>query len=141
MRLLAKLLQNVINVNHWEYANEVYIGEGNINEFYFQLVNLSKSPDPNDGLGIISEFPMRYISQASSISVKVFFDSIDDSEEFEVNASQPFSDDKSIWKITLSSSQVPKAGGIKITVTEDGVEKNFIIQSAIVVDYSEIGSC
>ena len=141
MRLSAKLLQNVINVNHWEYANEIYIGEGNVNEFYFQLVNLSKSPNPEDGIGILPEFPMRYMSQASAISIKVFFDSIDDDEEFEINATQPFADDKSIWKISLTSSQTPKAGAIKITVTEDGVEKSFIVQSAIVVDYSEIGSC
>ena len=141
MRLSAKVLKNVINVNYWEYANEVYINEGSVNDLYFQIVNLNKTPESSDMVGIVPEFPMRYISQATSISVKVTFESIDDAEEFEVNATQPFSDDKSIWKVALTSDQTPKAGSIKITITEDGVEKTFIVQSVIAVDYSEIGSC
>ena len=132
MRLSAKMLKNVVNVNHWDYTSQVYISEGNVNEFYFQLVNLDKTIDKN---------PIRYISEANIVSAEVFFESLDNSKKFSVQASQPFAGDKSIWKVSLLSTQVPNAGSIKISLTEGGVVKTFIVQSAIRVDYSNIGSC
>lgn len=141
MRLSAKILQNVADVNNWKYADQAYIYEGQINEFYIQLIDLSKIPDSDDGLGIIPEHPLRYMSQATAFSLKVIFDSVDNSEIYTISATKPFSDDLSIFKITLSSAQTPKAGAIKVILTEDAVDKSFIVQQAITVEYSEIGSC
>lgn len=141
MRLNIKMIKNVANVNQWEYANEAYIQEGQANEFYFQIVDLDKTPENKSRVGIFPEYPMRYISQATSFSVSVTFESIDDAQEFSVNATQPFVDDRSICKVSLSASQSPKAGSIKVSITEDGVVKTFIAKATISVDYLNIGSC
>ena len=129
MRLSVKMLENVINVNNFNHVSQVYLQAGQINEFYFQLVDLNKDPS------------LRYLSQATSMSVSVHFDSIDDAQAFDVSATKPFTDDKSIWKIALTAAQVPKSGAIKVTVTEDSVVKSFIVKAAISVELTEIGSC
>lgn len=141
MRLSAKILDNVSSINHWNYSNEAHVYEGQVNEIYFQLVDLSKTVEVNGVIGQISDYPMRYIPQGSVVSVSLEFDSIDDSEVFTVNATQPFSDDKSIWKASISASQLPKTGNFKLTLTEDGVSKSVIVKSSIIANLYEVGGC
>jgi hypothetical protein len=142
MRINARMLKNIIDVNHWQYSNQTRVSEGQANDVYIQLVDLDWSvKDTQENLSAFTQFPIRYISPASVISVKATFLSLDDDQEFEVIATQPFVNDGSIFKFALTSVQVPSVGNLKITVTEDSVDKVFIIKQAIVVDLLEQGDC
>ena len=142
MRLNAKILKNVVDINHWQHANQAHISENQANKIYIQLVDLEWSTKSSaEKSSSYLEFPIRYMSEATSIVVKAKFLSIDDSEEFEVTATQPFPDDKSIFKFTLTSAQIPNSGNLVIVVDEDGTEKTFVIQQAIEVDLINSGSC
>lgn len=140
MRINAKIIKNVSSVNHWEYSNEAYLQEGQVNEFYFQLVDLDKI-HPAEKSKPLPDFPLRYISQATTVSVEVTFPYIDSTEQFSVVATQPFADDKSIFKATLASTQIPNSGGIIIKLTEDGQEKQFLLRNAIRVESVNAGGC
>lgn len=142
MRLSGKILKNVNNVNSWSYASQAYMMEGQVNTLYVQLVDLEQSISINPEKSPANpDSPIRYISQAASLSVFAKFSSIDDSAEFEITGTQPFAQDRSIWKFELTSSQAPSSGYVQIRIVEDGVERKFNIKNAISVDTIEIGSC
>lgn len=142
MRLNAKMLKNVVDVNHYQQSSQAYISEGQPNDMYIQLIDLDWSTKASpEQSAAFPQFPIRYISQASSIEVKATFLALDDDEEFEVIATQAFTDDKSIWKFALTASQTPNAGNLLITVTEDGIARSFVIQNGISVDLINRGGC
>lgn len=141
MRLSAKPLKNVTNINSWKLSNQWFIGEGQANSLYLQLVDLEVETALNPSNGAFPNMPIRYISGATVITLKAEFDSVDDAEVISITASQPFANDKSIWKLDLSSSQNPGNGNVKITLTEDSVDKSFIMMNVIVLDSLEVGSC
>jgi hypothetical protein len=129
MKLSIKFLKNVANVNTYQYVSQWNISEGSSHTLYFQFVDKLKDD-------------LRYLSQATVInSVKVTFLNIDEASEIEKTAVQAFSDDKSIWRITLDSDEVPNSGAIKVAITEDGQEKKFRVEQAIVVELLDAGSC
>ena len=133
MRLNARILKNVANINQWEYSSDAYVQEGQVNEIYFQIIDLDKKIDSN--------CYMRYLSTAASIGVEVTFPSLDDAQVITATATQPFADDKSIWKVSLSSTQLPNSGSIKIKLTEDGSDKYFTVKAAIQVQLLNSGGC
>lgn len=146
MKLTAKILKNVANVNQWDYTDSASVQEGQVNEIYFQLVNSDMTPVEGDSESL-PECPMRFLPQGTVNNVEITFPSLRNDpadlgiEEFTVPASQPFSDDKSIWKITLSSSQIPKSGNVRGKLTVDGVNQFFIVIGAIQTNTLDIGSC
>lgn len=139
MRLNAKIIKNVSSVNHWEYTDSAYLQEGQINEFYFRLVDLDKI-HPGEKSKILPDFPLRYIPQGTT-TVSVTFPDLNPENEFSASASQPFADDKSIFKITLASNQVPNSGGMRISITEDGNVRSFMLKNAIKVERQQLGGC
>lgn len=142
MRLNAKILKNIVDINHWQHTNQAHISEGQVNSIHLKLVDLDWSTKAGvEQSTSFPEFPIRYISSASVVTVKAHFLSIDDDAEFEIIGTQPFADDKSIYKFDLSSDQIPNAGNLPITVTEDGVVKRFVIKNAIEVELTNQGSC
>ena len=140
MRLSAKILKNISNINAWEYTSSAFIQEGQANDIYIQLVDLNRSVSPEKS-SAFPEHPIRYISQATAVVVTAIFDSVDDALEFEIIGTQPFADDGSIFKFTLTSAQTPSAGNLKIEISEDAAIKTFIVKGAISIDYLNIGSC
>jgi hypothetical protein len=142
MRIGAKIMKSVVDQNHWKHSNQARLAEGQANEIYIQLVDLdwSTKSDPEQS-SAFKQYPIRYISLAAAVVVKAKFFSIDDSQVFEVTATQPFVDDKSIYKFSLTSAQLPNAGNFQITLTEDGVDKKFIIKQAIQIDLLNDGGC
>lgn len=140
MRLNAKILKNVANVNQWQYTNQASVQEGQANEIYLQLVDLDKTPGLEKSVAL-PDFPLRYISQAAVTALEATFPSIDDTQQIVVSATQPFADDKSIWKISLANDQLPKSGNFKLKLTEDGLDKFILVKSAISVDLLDVGSC
>jgi hypothetical protein len=133
MKLSIKSLDNVSSENHWEYASSINVQEGQVNEFYVQLVDLSKQIKIND-----TTWPLRYIPTSPSLTAT--FPSLDDAGSFDITATSPFSD-KSIFKFTLTSSQTPKSGSIEFLLVDNAIEKRFIVTSILVVDLLNIGSC
>ena len=82
------------------------------------------------------------MSQADTIDeVSVIFLNIDEASEIIKTATQAFPDDKSIWTITLNNDEVPNSGAVKFSITEDGQERRFRVEQAIVVDLLDAGSC
>jgi len=140
MRINAKIIKNVANVNQWEYASEATVQEGQINEVYIQLVDLDKTHAGEKSINL-PDFPLRYMTQAAVFSVSVNFPALDPDNAIDVVATQPFADDKSIWKVTLAANQVPFAGNIVVTLTEDGNTRQFVVRSALKVDLLEVGGC
>ena len=142
MRLGAKILTNVIDINHFQYANQARVSEGQANDIYIRLVDNDWSLDPKKNKSFISiEDPIRYLSQAGAILVTAKFLSIDDSKEFDVTATQPFADDKSIFKFSLTNVQIPNAGNFIIEINEDGTIRSFVMKQSIEVDLLEVGGC
>ena len=127
MYLTIKMLENVANINNYDMVDQAIVFEGQVNSIYFQLFNKSKD--------------LRYMSQASSIEVSLIFPSIDDAKEIEIVASNPFPDDKSIYKIDLTSSQLPNSGGVILKVIEDGVERKFKVDQVIEARLINDGGC
>lgn len=140
MRLNAKILKNVAGVNHWQYASQASVQEGQANEVYIQLVDFDKVPGSDKSVAL-PENPMRYIPQGTVIGVEATFPSIDSAAEFTVIGTQPFVDDKSIWKFSLNSTQLPKSGNFKIKITEDANSKFLVVKNGIAVDLLSVGSC
>ena len=146
MRLNARILKNVANVNNWEYGDTVYVQEGQSNDFYIQLVDLDMTPVEGDS-GSLPEHPMRYLPQGTAISLEVTFPALraesddDGAEQFDVAATQPFTDDSSIWKVSLASDQTPKSGNINVSLTVDSNTYRFLITQAIQTSVLNVGSC
>ena len=128
MKLSAKFLKNVSNINTFQYTNQWDISEGSANRLYFQIIDKLKED-------------LRFMTQATLYSVSVTFLSIDSNSEITKSAVQAFADDKSIWYIDLSASEVPNSGAVKFSITQDAVESKFKVEQAIVVDLSENGGC
>lgn len=128
MKLSAKFLKNVSNINTFQYVNQWDISEGSANRLYFQIIDKLKDD-------------LRFITQATTYSVSVTFLSIDTSAEIVKSATQAFADDKSIWYIDLTASEVPNSGAVKFSITQDSVESKFKVEQAIVVDLLENGGC
>lgn len=129
MKLSAKFLKNVANVNCFEYQDQWDIAEGAVQTLYFQIVDKSKDS-------------LRYLSQAAVIdAVTATFLSIDDDSEIVKTATQPYADDKSIWCIELAVTEVPNSGAVSFSITEDTVETKFRVNQAIVVELLNSGSC
>jgi hypothetical protein len=142
MRLNAKILRNVNNVNSWVYANQAFMSEGQANTLYIQFVDLDQSSDPSvEKSQSFPQFPVRYIPQGATIGAEATFPALEDSEEFTVTGTQPFAQDRSIWKFDLSAVQVPSSGNVEIKLTEDGISKSFKIKNAIQLDPTSIGGC
>ena len=128
MKLSAKFLKNVENVNSFQYVPQWDISEGSAQSLYFQIIDKQKED-------------IRYMPQDAPITVKVFFLSIDDDQIIEKTATQPFTDDKSIWKIDLLVTDVPNSGAVKFSVDENGTTVTFKVSQAIVVDLLDNGGC
>ena len=142
MRLSAKILKNVNNVNSWTYTNQSFMSEGQANTLYLQLVDLDMSTSvDSEKLVAFPQYPIRYISQATTLTTSVTFQSLDDSLEFSISGTQPYAQDRSIWKFDLSASQIPSGGYIKVNIAEDSVVKSFLVKNAIEVDFLDIGGC
>jgi hypothetical protein len=129
MKLSAKLLKNVANVNCFEITSQWDIAEGSAQRLYFQIVDKNKDD-------------LRYLSQATVIDeVSVTFLSLDEASEIIKVATQAWTDDKSVWYIDLAATEVPNSGSVLFSITEDTVESKFKVGQAIVVDLLEDGSC
>jgi len=128
MKLSVKFLKNVANVNCFQYVSHWDISEGSENTLYFKTIDKLKED-------------IRYIPQGTVNAMEVTFLDIDSDAEIVKTATNPYSDDLSLWCVTLTAAQVVNSGAVKFKLTQDGVETLFVVQQAITVDLLESGSC
>lgn len=132
MRLSANLLNNFANINQFSFTNQWEIRGGELNVLYFQLVDLDQnSLRYLPGIGVSN--------QPFGVSVK--FPSIDDAQIINATAAQVDPADNSIWKVTLSASQIPKSGNVIFTITEGSNARSFKVLNALSVEFTNDGSC
>ena len=108
MKLGARPLVDVEDVNDYRYSTQFEYHTGDATEFYVQLVDLDKNPTQQ------GYFPsgLRYCALAGA-TLQVTFNNISDSKQFVRYASQPFSNDTSIWKVTLLATD-PLQGTVSL---------------------------
>jgi hypothetical protein len=129
VRLSIRMLDSVANVNNFSYANQVSMTEGDSPLVYFQLIDLSQ--DRADQ-GFVPA-GRRYVP-ATGATVSVYFDHVDNARKINRAATQPFSNDPSIWAVQLQAGD-PLRGTVNliVTMTESGKVSKGILQQAIAV--------
>lgn len=137
MQLSARVIKNYANINNFDYGTEWVHRAGDPNTLYFQIVDKDKL----DG-----KTPIRYMAGVGApnqpASIAVTFPSVDDAEELTIAATQVDSADGSIWKVDLTSSQVPGSGSVQFAVTENTTVRRFGVLALMSVEYPDSdGSC
>lgn len=125
MHLSCKFLENCINVNNYMIKSSVTVYDGQMNDIYIQLCDLNQN--------------IRYIPQGTTSLTAKFF-AINSVNNITVSATQPFADDKSIWKISLGN-QLPRAGALTLILIENSIPRTFNIQNAVNVQMLNNGGC
>lgn len=144
MKLYAKALLNYSNINNFAYANQWGIRANEPNTLYFQLFDLDQGPTntingPLFGAASFSgNTGLRYIAGVGSSNqpagIVVTFPSLDDSKVLAINAVQADPNDGSIWKVSLSSVQVPASGNVQFAVTEGAITRRFSVLNLLSVE-------
>ena len=106
MKLEATPLIDCQNVNDFTYATEVQSTAGDPVDLYFQLSNAEK----NLGQSGFNPSGLRYMPVVGS-SLKVTFININNCKQFTRYATQPFTQDPSIWKVQVLASD-PLSGTV-----------------------------
>lgn len=133
MRLGARILRAVCGANNYEYADEFSHNELSANTLYVQLVNLEHNPDGDpDGIP--------YHPMAGSM-LDMTFPSIDSNKVTVKNATQPFSENSSIWSASITATDEFGPGNLVMTLTEGGVVKRITVINGIVINPVDPSRC
>lgn len=109
MRLGFILLDNVSDVNNFREVKELTLTEGNPTTLYFRIVQLERGANEEENL--------RYIPAAGA-SAQVKFDSIDDANDLDLVAVQPFAaDDRSIWSVPILAGNKISPNSMSVVLT------------------------
>jgi hypothetical protein len=96
MKLAIRPLRDVCGVNDFIYGTQIEATKGDAFDFYFQLVDLEK----NLGQHAYSPPGLRVIpGDGSMVTLNIW--NCDKAKRFARQATNPFPQDTSIWKITL----------------------------------------
>ena len=132
MRLSCKPLKNVDSVNAWEYTEVWTIGQngdvGQAASLYAQIIDLDRDD-------------IRFMPQGTVVTFKATFPNLDSAFQFDVTGSQPFADDKSIWKFDILQTQLPSGGAVFFELTIDGVVKAWSVSNFLDIDLVNAGAC
>lgn len=120
----VKILTNVASANLFDRAESVKLLSGNAASVYFQLYQ--------------SDRKERYVP-ASGSTVQVKFLRGNDvsatptNQTTTITASNPYAEDRSIWKCDLTIAQIDKviSGGMQVLLTESSVVKTLFVDSVI----------
>jgi hypothetical protein len=127
MKLSARPLLDVQNVNDFIPSQQVEFSVGDTLTFYIQLIDLEKN------LAAHGWNPpgMRYVPTTGA-TLAVTFTNIDDSKQFTRFGSIPFAQDPSIWAVpVLSTDPIGGTVSIKAVLTEGLVTRSFSLQGAL----------
>lgn len=127
MLLSARFLNDVANVNSFEYADNGEFTEGDPASVYFQLIDITLDKSVN---GFVP--PGRRFIPAAGATLQCTVESLDDSKEIVRFATQPFGTDGSIWKLDfLTSDKIRGTANIRLKLTESGVVRSGLIKSGL----------
>ena len=114
MRLSARPLIDVANVNVFRPATVWQFTESDASYLYFQLIDESLDTAA-EGFNP----PGRRYCPVSGATLSVTFTSVDVLKELARSATQPFTEDKSIWRVqTLSTDILRGSLTMQLTLTE-----------------------
>jgi hypothetical protein len=114
----------LLGVNDFSYVTEVRFTQGDVVNIYFQLVDKNK----DDGL----KPPYRRYMPASAATLVVTIKNINDSATLTKTATQPFTQDPSIWRISLTAADsVSGTFSLQLALTEGSVVTRGTIFNAI----------
>lgn len=114
MLLSCQMLQNVVDVNTFEYDTQVSFTQGDGPTIYFQLIDANKDRVENG----FHPAGRRYMPAAGA-TLNVVVDSIDDSKKVTRTAVQPFASDPSIWSLTfMGSDTIRGTATLRLTLSE-----------------------
>jgi hypothetical protein len=154
MRLSAVPIVNFSNINNFSYSNQWAIRAKEPNTLYFQIVDLDQGPANVIGTlvygwtvssTLAGNVGLRYMvgvgapNQPSNVIAT--FPSINEHQVIQSVAIQD-SDDKSIWKVSLSSGQTPNSGDVIFSITEGNVTRRFSVLEMLSVEHpQDDGEC
>jgi hypothetical protein len=136
MLLSARFLNDVANVNSFEYAQVGQFTRGEAASVYFQLID-----DSLDGaLKGFAPSGRRYIP-ATGATLSVVVNSIDDAKKITRVATNPFPDDRSIWKLDfLTTDKIDGTATLQLTLTEGSVVRKGLVKNGLRIA-SDTGVC
>lgn len=133
MLLGATILKNVQSVNSFQTAPQITIRQGNATTIYFRLVDLEQTDQYGQ--------PLRYIP-ASGSTLTASINALNQDNVISRLASQPYSsDDRSIWALTILSTDIVSQGNFDVALYESSVTKTTTILNGVVVWSANSGSC
>ena len=133
MYLTANILKNVQNVNSFEYSEQVKLRQGNAATIYLQLAD-------GDQLGSDGR-PLRYMAE-SGATMTITFSSIVASYSVTKTATQPYSNDTSIWSVAINATDRIAQGNMVFSLIEATAgTRTGMIENAIVVQSTNTSYC
>lgn len=130
MLLSARMLQNVCDANTFDYVTEVRFTEEDGPAVYFQLIDKQKDR-ADQGC-----FPAgRRYAPAAGATLSVVIDNLDDDIKITRAATQPYSNDPSIWRVQLlSTDPIRGTANLRLTLTEGSVIRRGTVTAALCID-------
>ena len=131
MKLSARALRDVQSVNSFRYANQIEYTEGDTLTVYFQLIDagLDRADEGYNPAG------RRFMPAAAAV-LTVTIDSINSAKKITRTATQPFSQDPSIWGVSiLSTDLIRGTSPLRLSLNESGK-----ITSGMVNNFFMVGS-
>ena len=124
MILMFKHLEEVKDVNSFVQVDNKRIVKGNATALYFRIVQDKSEIEEHLA-------PLRYISILGATAT-VKFNHIDTNKVLTRVATQPFADDRSIWKIDILSTDTNVAfDSMSLTLTEGSNVINILAGSSL----------
>lgn len=130
MLLSARFLTQVSSVNAWNYADNAQWTQGDTVTVYLQLVDLTLDKAVQ---GFVPA-GRRYVP-ASGATLTVTLANIDQAVQVTRFATQPYSNDGSIWKFTvLPSDAISGTCDVKLSLNESGVITAGVAKAGVLIN-------
>lgn len=127
MLLSARMLNDVSGVNSFVQVSEASWYEGDASTLYFQLVDKSLDTDMQG----FTPAGRRYMPEALS-TLTVQIQNIDTNKVYTRTATQPYSQDPSIWSISiLATDAIHGSPQLLLTLTEPSRTISGIVRNAV----------
>jgi len=127
MVLSARFLNDVTSKNSFEYAQVGEFTQGDTVSVYFQLVDSTLDIATH---GFVPA-GRRYIPDAGA-TLQVVVDSINDGKKITRTATNPFPDDRSIWKLDfIASDTITGTASMQLTLTEGLIVRRGLIKNGL----------
>jgi hypothetical protein len=127
MILSARFLNDVSNINSFQTVEVGQFTEGDSASVFFQLID-STLDLANKGFNP----PGRRFIPATGATLQVIVDSIDDAKKITRSATNPFLDDRSIWKLDfIASDKISGTANFQLVLTEGTIIKRGVVKSGM----------